>query len=221
MYQRKRYLKRRIEDLQAKVEMLEKENFALREETYMSDGVFKHNPLLSWYGKELCLAFGRILAAPRYMKLDFDQYSKYMRDVLDYLKEIRLLEESYQRENQADGRRCRREAGIASNLTRTAPFHPARDGSAPAHNPEEGVHQGRMGAGGCGSKKPDERNRASCSAESHDRDDILIQARHTHLHSCIGYDCIAIIPYFEGGRFRRACPHSPRCADALTSPIRG
>lgn len=86
MYQRKRYLKRRIEDLQAKVEMLEKENFALREETYMSDGVFKHNPLLSWYGKELCLAFGRILAAPRYMKLDFDQYSKYMRDVLDYLK---------------------------------------------------------------------------------------------------------------------------------------
>lgn len=103
MYQRKRQLKQRIEDLQAKVEMLEKENFALREETYMSDGVFKHNPLLSWYGKELCLAFGRILVAPRYLKLDFDQYSKYMRDVLDYLKEIRLLEESYQRENQADG----------------------------------------------------------------------------------------------------------------------
>lgn len=97
MYQRKRQLKQRIEDLQAKVEMLEKENFALREETYMSDGVFKHNPLLSWYGKELCLAFGRILVAPRYLKLDFDQYSKYMRDVLDYLKEIRLLEESYQR----------------------------------------------------------------------------------------------------------------------------
>ena len=42
MYQRKRQLKQRIEDLQAKVEMLEKENFALREETYMSDGVFKH-----------------------------------------------------------------------------------------------------------------------------------------------------------------------------------
>nr|DAX15381.1 MAG TPA: cell division protein [Bacteriophage sp.] len=103
VYQRKRQLKQRIEDLQAKVEMLEKENFALREETYMSDGVFKHNPLLSWYGKELCLAFGRILVAPRYLKLDFDQYSKYMRDVLDYLKEIRLLEESYQRENQADG----------------------------------------------------------------------------------------------------------------------
>ena len=103
VYQSKRQLKQRIEDLQAKVEMLEKENFALREETYMSDGVFKHNPLLSWYGKELCLAFGRILVAPRYMQLDFDQYSKYMRDVLDYLKEIRLLEESYQRENQADG----------------------------------------------------------------------------------------------------------------------
>lgn len=103
MYRSKRHLKQRIEDLQAKVEMLEKENFALREETYMSDGVFKHNPLLSWYGKELCLAFGRILVAPRYMHLDFDQYSKYMRDVLDYLKEIRLLEESYQRENQADG----------------------------------------------------------------------------------------------------------------------
>lgn len=103
MYQRKRQLKQRIEDLQAKVEMLEKENFALREETYMSEGLLKSNPLLSWYGKELCLAFGRILVAPRYMQLDFDQYSKYMRDVLDYLKEIRLLEESYQRENQANG----------------------------------------------------------------------------------------------------------------------
>nr|DAN72931.1 MAG TPA: delta-sleep-inducing peptide [Caudoviricetes sp.] len=103
VYQRKRQLKQRIEDLQAKVEMLERENFALRKETYMSEGLLKSNPLLSWYGKELCLAFGRILVAPRYMHLDFDQYSKYMRNVLDYLKEIRLLEESYQRENQADG----------------------------------------------------------------------------------------------------------------------
>lgn len=103
MYQSKRQLKKQIQDLKERIEYLGKENFALRKETYMNDGVFKHNPLLSWYGKELCLAFGRILVAPRYMKLDFDQYSKYMRDVLDYLKEIRLLEESYQRENQADG----------------------------------------------------------------------------------------------------------------------
>jgi len=103
VYQSKRYLKQRIEDLQAKVEMLERENLALCRETHMSDGLFKDNPLLSWYGKELCLAFGRILVSPRYMKLDYDQYSKYMRDVLDYLKEIRLLEESYQRENQANG----------------------------------------------------------------------------------------------------------------------
>lgn len=102
MYQSKRQLKKQIQDLKERIEYLGKENFALRKETYMSDSVFKHNPLLSWYGKELCLAFGRILVAPRYMKLDFDQYSKYMRDVLDYLKEIRLLEESYQRENQAD-----------------------------------------------------------------------------------------------------------------------
>lgn len=103
MYQSKRQLKQRIEDLQVKVAMLEQENLALRRETHMSDGLFKDNPFLSWYGKELCLAFGRILVAPRYMRLDYDQYSKYMRDVLDYLKEIRLLEESYQRENQADG----------------------------------------------------------------------------------------------------------------------
>lgn len=103
MYQSKRCLKKWIQDLEKRVAYLEKENFALRKETYMSDGLFKNNPLLSWYGKELCLAFGRILVAPRYMQLDFDQYSKYMRDVLDYLKEIRLLEESYQRENQADG----------------------------------------------------------------------------------------------------------------------
>lgn len=86
MYQSKRHLNQRIEDLQAKVEMLERENFALRKETYMSEGLLKSNPLLSWYGKELCLAFGRILVAPRYMHLDFDQYSKYMRNVLDYLK---------------------------------------------------------------------------------------------------------------------------------------
>lgn len=103
MYQSKRHLKQRIEDLQVKVVNLEQENLALRKETHMSEGLFKDNQLLSWYGKELCLAFGRILVAPRYMQLDFDQYSKYMRDVLDYLKEIRLLEESYQRENQADG----------------------------------------------------------------------------------------------------------------------
>lgn len=103
MYQSKRHLKQRVEDLQEQVKRLEQENFALRKETYMSEGVFKNNPLLSWYGKELCLAFGRLLVAPRYMQLDYDQYSKYMRDVLDYLKEIRLLEESNQRENQADG----------------------------------------------------------------------------------------------------------------------
>ena len=103
MYQSKRYLKQRIQDLEKRVAYLEKENFALRKETYMSEGVLKSNPLLSWYGRELCLAFGRILVAPRYMQLDYDQYSKYMRDVLDYLKEIRLLEESNQRENQADG----------------------------------------------------------------------------------------------------------------------
>ena len=103
MYQSKRYLRQWIRDLEERVAYLEKENFALRKETYMSEGVFKDNPLLSWYGKELCLAFGRILVAPRYMQLDYDQYSKYMRDVLDYLKEIRLLEESNQRENQADG----------------------------------------------------------------------------------------------------------------------
>lgn len=103
MYQSKRQLKKQIQDLKERIEYLEKENFALRKETYMSEGLLKSNPLLSWYGKELCLAFGRILVAPRYMHLDFDQYSKYMRDVLDYLKEIRLLEESYQRENQADG----------------------------------------------------------------------------------------------------------------------
>lgn len=103
MYQSKRYLRQRIQELKEHVEYLEKENSALRKETYMSEGLFKDNPLLSWYGKELCLAFGRILVAPRYMYLDYDQYSKYMRDVLDYLKEIRLLEESYQRENQADG----------------------------------------------------------------------------------------------------------------------
>lgn len=103
MYQSKRRLEQRIKDLQAKVEMLEQENFALRKETYMSDGAFKDNPLLSWYGKELCLAFGRILVAPRYMHLDYDQYGKYMRDVLVYLKEIKLLEESYQRENEAGG----------------------------------------------------------------------------------------------------------------------
>lgn len=103
MYQSKRHLKQRVEDLQEQVKRLEQENFALCKGMYMSEGVLKNNPLLSWYGKELCLAFGRILVAPRYMHLDFDQYSKYMRDVLDYLKEIRLLEESYQRENQADG----------------------------------------------------------------------------------------------------------------------
>lgn len=103
VYQSKRHLKQRIEDLQVKVVNLEQENLALRKETHMSEGLFKDNQLLSWYGKELCLAFGRILVAPRYMRLDYDQYSKYMRDVLDYLKEIRLLEESYQRENQANG----------------------------------------------------------------------------------------------------------------------
>nr|DAW64420.1 MAG TPA: Septum formation initiator [Caudoviricetes sp.] len=103
VYQSKRQLKKQIQDLKERIEYLGKENFALRKETYMSEGLLKSNPLLSWYGKELCLAFGRILVAPRYMQLDFDQYSKYMRDVLDYLKEIRLLEESYQRENQADG----------------------------------------------------------------------------------------------------------------------
>nr|DAK06020.1 MAG TPA: cell division protein [Caudoviricetes sp.] len=103
VYQSKRQLKQRIEDLQVKVVNLEQENLALRKETHMSEGLFKDNQLLSWYGKELCLAFGRILVAPRYMRLDYDQYSKYMRDVLDYLKEIRLLEESYQRENQANG----------------------------------------------------------------------------------------------------------------------
>lgn len=102
MYQSKRHLKQRVEDLQEQVKRLERDNFVLRKETYMSDGLFKDNPLLSWYGKELCLAFGRILVSPRYMQLDYDQYSKYMRDVLDYLKEIRLLEESNQRENQAD-----------------------------------------------------------------------------------------------------------------------
>lgn len=103
MYQSKRHLKQRVEDLQGQVNRLEQENFALRKETYMSEGLFKDNPLLSWYGKELCLAFGRILVAPRYMYLDYEQYGKYMRDVLDYLKEIRLLEESYQRENKACG----------------------------------------------------------------------------------------------------------------------
>ena len=96
-------MEQQIEDLQVKVVNLEQENLALRKETYMSEGLFKDNPLLSWYGKELCLALGRILVSPRYMQLDYDQYSKYMRDVLVYLKEIRLLEESNQRENQADG----------------------------------------------------------------------------------------------------------------------
>ena len=103
MYQSKRQLKQRIEDLQVKVVNLEQENLALLKGTYMSEGVLKNNPLLSWYGKELCLMLGGLIVSPRYMRLDYDQYSKHMRDVLDYLKEIRLLEESYQRENQADG----------------------------------------------------------------------------------------------------------------------
>nr|DAW64419.1 MAG TPA: hypothetical protein [Caudoviricetes sp.] len=111
-------------------------------------------------------------------------------------------------------------------MTRTAPFHPARDGSAPAHNPED-VHQGRMGAAAVAPRSQMNATaqavppKAVCRAESHGRDDIPTQARHTHLHSCIGYDRIAISPDFEGGRFRRACPHSPRCADASASPIRG
>ena len=103
MYQSKRYLKQRIRDLEERVKRLDDENIALRKETYMSEGAFKDNPLLSWYGKELCLAFGRILVAPRYMQLDYEQYSQYMRDVMRYLREIRLLEESHKRENQADG----------------------------------------------------------------------------------------------------------------------
>lgn len=103
MYQSKRHLKQRIEDLQAKVEMLERENLALCKGMYMSEGVLKSNPLLSWYGKELCLVLGGLIVSPRYMQLDYDQFRLYIRDVLDYMKEIRLLEESYQRENQADG----------------------------------------------------------------------------------------------------------------------
>ena len=92
MYQSKRHLKQRVEDLQEQVKRLEQENFALC-----------NNPLLSWYGKELCLVLGGLIVSPRYMQLDYDQFRLYIRDVLDYMKEIRLLEESYQRENQADG----------------------------------------------------------------------------------------------------------------------
>ena len=103
MYQSKRHLRQRIQELKEHVEYLEKENSALRKETYMSEGVFKNNPLLSWYGKELCLVLGGLIVSPRYMRLDYDQYRLYIRDVLDYMKEIRLLEESYQRENQTDG----------------------------------------------------------------------------------------------------------------------
>lgn len=103
MYQSKRQLKKQIQDLKERIEYLGKENFALRKETYMSDGVFRNNPLLSWYGKELCLVLGGLIVSPRYMQLDYNQYRLYIRDVLDYMKEIRLLEESYQRENQADG----------------------------------------------------------------------------------------------------------------------
>lgn len=102
MYQSKRHLKQRVKDLQEQVKRLEQENFALCKGTYMSEGVLKNNPLLSWYGKELCLVLGGLIVSPRYMRLDYDQYRIYIRDVLDYMKEIRLLEESYQRENQAD-----------------------------------------------------------------------------------------------------------------------